>query len=242
MRYGIVSDIHSNRDALDAVLAAMQAERLDRWLCCGDLVGYAAEPAACVQAVRAAAHAVVAGNHDWAVAGTLSTDRFHPEAAAAVRWTAAHLSPADRAYLAGLPLTWSDDQVTLAHGTLHHPDAFDYLLDEDRAAQSFMVQATPVAFVGHTHVPVIYACGPDGDIRLLHDRAVALQPGVRYLVNVGSVGQPRDHDAQAAYAVYDTDARRLELTRVPYPIARAQEKIRAAGLPDRCADRLGRGI
>ncbi len=242
MRYGIFSDIHSNAEALEAVVAALRTEHLDRVLCCGDLVGYAADPEVCVQAVRATAHAVVAGNHDWAVAGKMTTEWFHPQAAAAIRWTASHLSPEACAYLAELPLTWSDGQVSMAHGTLHHPDQFDYLLDEARAAQSFMVQATPVAFVGHTHVPLIYTCDAAGDIRLIRERAITVTSGVRYLVNVGSVGQPRDHNPQAAYGVYDTETHRLELRRVPYAVARTREKIQAAALPAWCADRLLQGI
>lgn len=241
MRYGIFSDIHSNREALEAVLAALHHDAVERLLCAGDLVGYAAEPTPCVEQVRAVAHAVVAGNHDWAVVGKFPTEWFHDDARAALTWTTEHLSVAAAQYVAGLPLTWQDAQVTLAHGTLHEPEQFHYLLDADIAARSLALQTTPVAFVGHTHVPVAFAGDADGNVHLLRGPRVEVQRGRRYLVNVGSVGQPRDQDPQACYVVYDTDQRRLEFKRVPYPVARAQATIRAAGLPARFADRLTRG-
>jgi len=241
MRYGILSDVHSNREALDAVLAALNGDGVDCVLCGGDLVGYAAEPAACVDAVRAACHGVVAGNHDWAVVGKFPSDWFHEAAQAAIRWTAEHLGESTRQYLSDLPLTWSDSHVTLAHGTLHEPGAFHYLFDAGIAAESLAVQRTPVAFVGHTHVPVTFMNEVSGDVRLLRGNVVHLQPGARYLVNVGSVGQPRDQHPEAAYCLYDTDRQRLEFRRVPYPVAQVQAKIRAAGLPAWFADRLARG-
>lgn len=242
MRYAIFSDVHGNREALEAVLTALRADRVDHLLCAGDLVGYAAEPDACVEQVRAACHAVVAGNHDWAAAGTFPDTWFHPEAQQAVRWTAERLTRESRQYLAGLPLTWHDDHVTMAHGTLHEPEAFHYVLDADAAEASFDLQQTPVAFVGHTHVPMIFMKAQDGVAQLVRGAAVTLIPGAKYLVNVGSVGQPRDHDPRAAYVLYDTDRRRVEFRRVPYPIAPAQAKIRAAGLPGWFADRLTLGV
>ena len=241
MRYAIFSDIHSNREALDAVLEAIRVDGVDQVVCAGDLVGYAAEPEAVVAAVRAAAHAVVAGNHDWAAAGRISLEWFHPVAHAAMVWTTTQLSDPTRQYLAALPLTWRDAHVTVAHGTLHEPEQFHYLLDADVATRSLALQETPVAFVGHTHVPIVFSTTPDGDVRMLYDRAVTVQPGRRYLVNVGSVGQPRDHQPTACYCLYDTERQRLEFRRVPYAVSQTQAKIRAAGLPDWLADRLTRG-
>lgn len=241
MRYAILSDVHSNQEALVAVLAALAADPVDRILCGGDLVGYAAAPESCIAQVRARCHAVVAGNHDWAAIGKLRDDWFHEAAQQAVRWTAGQVSADSAQYLASLPLTWQDDHVTVAHGTLHAPEAFHYLLDDDAAEQSFAVQQTPVAFVGHTHVPVIFMKDPQGAVRLLRQSAVTLTPGAKYLVNVGSVGQPRDHDPRAAYGLYDTDRRQIEIKRVAYPVAATQAAIRAAGLPARFADRLARG-
>lgn len=241
MRYGIFSDVHGNRDALEAVLAALQAESVDQVLCAGDLVGYGAEPEACVARVRAAAPVVVAGNHDWAVVGKFDADWFHPEARAAVTWTTAQLTAATADYLAGLPLLWRDDAVTLAHGSGHEPGRFHYLLTADDAARTIAIQETPVVFVGHTHVPIVFAGEADGTVRWQRGPRHEIRRGVRYVVNVGSVGQPRDHDPSACYGVYDTDARQLAFRRVPYPVARAQATIRATGLPARCADRLAHG-
>ena len=210
-------------------------------LCGGDLVGYAADPEPCVAAIRLACHGVVAGNHDWAVAGTFPADWFHDEAQEAIRWTAAQLGPSTRQELADLPLTWHDDHVTLAHGTLHEPEAFHYLFDEALAAESFLVQRTPVAFVGHTHLPVVFVKTPDGAIQLLRAKRLQVAEGAQYLVDVGSVGQPRDHNPHAAYVLYDTDRRTIEFKRVPYPLEETQAKILAAGLPGRFADRLASG-
>ncbi len=242
MRYGIFSDVHSNLEALTAVLTALAGDSVDRVLCGGDLVGYAAEPEACVAAVRQAAHGVVAGNHDWAVAGRFPFEWFQETARVALQWTTGQISPATAQYLAALPLTWRDEQVTVAHGTLHEPEAFHYLLDTRQAEASFKVQRTPVAFVGHTHVPVVFRREADGTVRVQRDPVVPLHPGLRYLVNVGSVGQPRDHHPEATYCLYDTAAARVEFKRVPYPVGITQGKIRAAGLPVRFADRLGHGI
>lgn len=241
MRYGLFSDVHSNQPALAAVAAALRADAVDRVLCAGDLVGYAAEPEPCVEGTRALAHAVVAGNHDWAAVGKFDAAWFHDDARAALAWTTPRLSAAAARYLAGLPLTWQDEQVTMAHGTLHEPDRFHYLLDADAAARSLALQTTPVAVVGHTHVPVVFVVDADGDVRMLRGPRVEVQRGRRYLVNAGSVGQPRDQHPQACYVVYDTAARFLEFKRVAYPLARTQAAIRAAGLPARCADRLASG-
>lgn len=241
MRYGIFSDVHSNEAALAAVAAALRDDGVDRVLCAGDLVGYAAAPEPCVEQARALAHAVVAGNHDWAAVGRCDAAGFHDDARAALAWTTPRLSAATAQYLAGLPLTWRDEQVTMAHGTLHEPDRFHYLLETDAAARSLALQTTPVAVVGHTHVPVAFAVDADGEVRLLRGPRIEIQRGRRYLVNAGSVGQPRDQDPRACYVLYDTAARALEFKRVPYPVARTQHAIRAAGLPARCADRLAFG-
>lgn len=241
MRYGIFSDVHSNWEALEAVLETLRAERADALLCCGDLVGYAAEPEPCVAAVRAACRAVVAGNHDWAAAGQFPREWFHDAARAAVQWTAEQLAPATRECLAALPLTWHDESVAIAHGTFREPEQFHYLFTMDQAAEHLEAQPTPVAFVGHTHVPVVFMRTPEGSVRLLHDPVIRMTPGARYLVNAGSVGQPRDWDPRAACWLYDTARQELACRRVPYAIAAAQHKIRAAGLPAVFADRLARG-
>lgn len=235
------SDVHGNGDALDAVLAALQTESLDQVLCAGDLVGYGAEPEACVARVRQAAHAVVAGNHDWAAVGKFDAAWFHPQARAALTWTTGQLSASTAGYLAGLPLTWRDGAVALAHGSLHEPDRFHYLFVADDAARTLAIQETPVVFVGHTHVPLVFSGDADGHVHLQRGPRHEIRRGMRYVVNVGSVGQPRDQRPEACYGVYDTAARSLEFKRVPYPAARAQAKIRAAGLPAWFADRLARG-
>lgn len=240
MRYGIFSDLHSNLEALEAVLQAIKKEGVDQLLCAGDLVGYGADPTACLRLLREKAPQVVAGNHDWAVADRMDLDWFDERAQEAILWTRTALPPEQREYLKGLPLIWKDDQVTLAHGSIHEPDQFHYMLNLETARASLQVQETPVAFIGHTHHPGIFA-EEEGNPSFSPSAHISLRSGVKYLVNVGSVGQPRDGDPKAAWCLYDTVTRSLEIRRVSYPIERTQEKIRKAGLPDLLAERLALG-
>ncbi|MBI3312165.1 MAG: metallophosphoesterase family protein [Candidatus Omnitrophica bacterium] len=239
MRYGIFSDVHSNWDALEAVLRELRREKVDRLLCAGDLVGYGADPAACLGELRRQQVISVAGNHDWAAIGKLSADWFNPHARAAVEWTASQLAPNDRVYLEQLPLIWSDSEVTLAHGCLTEPERFHYVLDPGTAAAALSLQKTPLAFIGHTHVPVFFQAAEE--TTCLPAGKTGVEPGQKWLVNVGSVGQPRDGDSRAAYCLYDTVQRSVEIRRAAYPVEAAQKKIREAGLPEFLARRLEMG-
>ncbi len=240
MRYAILSDVHANLEALEAVLRALEKEHVDRLLCAGDLVGYGADPAACLAQLRNQGAACVCGNHDYAVAGKLEPDWFNDQARAAVEWTARCLPEPEKGYLEELPLVWTDSNVTLVHGSVHEPEQFHYVMDLVNARASLDAQKTPVAFIGHTHVPRIFA-QQDGKVSTLRVQQLRLDPKQKYLVNVGSVGQPRDGDPRAAYCLFDAEAQSLEIRRVPYEIARAQEKIVRNGLPRFLADRLSVG-
>ncbi len=240
MRYGVISDVHSNLEALEVVLEALKAEKVDRLLCVGDLVGYGADPGPCLALIRKEVHHTVCGNHDWALTGKLSLEWFNEWARAGLEWTKRHLAASDAAYLNSLSLTWQDSQVTLAHGSVHEPEKFHYVMNLQEARRSLAVQATPVAFIGHTHVPGVFV--QEGDrIGFERPQRLTISPLARHLVNVGSVGQPRDGDPRASYCLYDSDSGQLEFRRLTYPVARAQEKIRKAGLPEFLADRLSSG-
>ncbi len=240
MRYGIFSDVHSNLEALEAVLDSLARDRPDELLCAGDIVGYAADPAECVARVRQSVSHAVCGNHDWAVAGKMNPEWFNSFARSVVEWTAARLGGEGKAYLGNLPLCWSDGRVTLVHGSLDKPEEFHYVLDGDAARACLGLQATPVAFIGHTHVPGFFLQEKEG-ISFVPGAECRVRSGQKLLVNVGSVGQPRDRDPRAAYCLYDTESRLAVIKRVPYDIPKAQEKIRSAGLPVFLAERLTAG-
>lgn len=240
MRYGVFSDVHANLEALEAVLRALDGERVDRLLCAGDSVGYGADPVPCLKRIRAAGAHAVCGNHDCVVAGKMPLDWFNDSARAAAEWTAGQVPALEKEYLGGLPYTWKDERVSLAHGTLDDPRSFRYVMDPASAGACLRVQETPVAFIGHTHVPGVFL--PEGTgVRFLREGKVRLEPGQKALVNAGSVGQPRDGDPRAAYAVYDTEAGEVLIRRVPYPVEKTQAKIEAAGLPEFLAARLAMG-
>jgi diadenosine tetraphosphatase ApaH/serine/threonine PP2A family protein phosphatase len=244
MKYGILGDIHSNLSALDAVLGELAQHKIDRLISVGDVVGYGAAPGACIQAVREAGAVVVMGNHDAACLDLIDVTYFNNYARAAVEWTKSQLTDEDRAWLSTLPLTVHLEHCSVAHGTLHRPELFDYIQSPRDADPSLDEMPLPVCFVGHTHVPVALLRLRDDPTRTAYtvEPEVDVEEALRSLVNVGSVGQPRDEDPRAAYAVYDSTAGRVRIHRVEYDIEREAARIRAAGLPGMLADRLFLGV
>lgn len=247
MRIGILGDVHSNLEALTAVITAMQAEGVEHWVQVGDIVGYGPDPCACIDLIRELGAVVCMGNHDAAVVGLLDTDYFNAYARMAIEWTRTQLRRKDLEYIHTLPLTVRRDDLdyTVVHGTLHMPEQFGYVLTQVEAIESMRHQATKMCFVGHSHVPGVYTLSEhDEGVKAVHAPPFELSVAEcdRVLVNVGSVGQPRDENRDAAYAVYDGDTAELVIRRVPYDIGRTQEKIRAAGLPGVLADRLALGV
>jgi len=240
VRYAVLSDIHGNLEALRAVLADA-ADHADDVLCLGDVVGYGADPGACVDLVGARARAVVAGNHEHAVTGVLEMTWFNRYARAAAEWTRDRLDRECAAYLEALPLVAELDDATLVHASPRQPDEWDYLVTADDGVAAFGAFATRLCFVGHSHQPAMWSFGSSGPDHERGDVDVALDAGRRYIVNVGSVGQPRDRDPRASYAVWDLDARRVRVRRVAYDIGAARAKIEAAGLPQFLSDRLAAG-
>ena len=241
----ILSDLHANLDALEAVLAHASG-RWDRVLVLGDLVGYGAEPNAVIDRIRTLEpEAVIRGNHDKAACGLDDGSQFNVVARIAALWTGGQLTADNLAYLRALPEgpIEIDALVEICHGTPFDED--HYIFDAADAHRALQSMTRPLCLFGHTHLPVIFRAvdhafdgeAPDPNA----DTVVRLQRGARYLVNPGSVGQPRDGDPRAGYAVLDDDARELRLIRVPYPIEAAQRRIIEAGLPASLANRLALG-
>jgi diadenosine tetraphosphatase ApaH/serine/threonine PP2A family protein phosphatase len=243
LRYLVISDVHANLEALDAVLAA--ADPYDHALVLGDLVGYGADPNAVIDRVRALpATTFIRGNHDKVGAGLENTDGFNYLARHAITWTTNTLTPERRQWLAALPQgpTIIDDLVEICHGAPFDEDV--YIFDDLDAMRALRVARRPLCLFGHTHVVAGYHVTKEmHTVGGIHDTPVHIprDGGSRFLVNCGAVGQPRDGDPRAAYGVLDSSARTLSLARVEYDVAAAQAKIVAAGLPDVLAQRLALG-
>jgi len=235
-----VSDVHGNLEALRAVLDDA-APRADGVLCLGDTVGYGADPGPCVELLAGRARAIVAGNHEHGVAGLLDLDWFNRWARAAAAWTRERLDDDHRAWLRALPLTHEVEDATLVHASPESPDEWDYLVTAEDGYGAFAHFATRWCFVGHSHVASAWSLGSSGPDYEPFPTVVTAEAGRRYIVNVGSVGQPRDRDPRAAYAVWDVAAGRVEVRRVAYDVDTARAKIVAAGLPRFLADRLAAG-
>ncbi len=246
IRYAILSDIHGNLEALTAVLDDAAAEEARALLCLGDLVGYGADPVACLERVGEQATMVVAGNHEWGALGLMDLDWFNPVARAAALWTRERLDDDHGRYLEGLPLRATVEEATLVHASPRHPDEWDYLLSAEDGFEVFGDFPTRLCFIGHSHCPGVWSLGssgPEHEAALPSPRAkVKVEDGRRYLINVGSVGQPRDRDPRAAYGIWDRDERSVTIRRVEYDRRRAADKIVAAGLPRSLAARLAHGL
>lgn len=238
MRYGIFADVHSNIEALDAVIEAYRKESIDKYLCAGDLVGYAANPRECIGKIKALAELSVAGNHDRASIDLFSTDHFNPMAREAILWTRPNLQGQEKKYLASLDLTFKNKDLTLVHGSLDHPEEFDYITDNYTALKTFELLETDICFIGHSHVAGIFIKDKNEDLTYCEEDRLDLDKNNKYIVNVGSVGQPRDANPKAAYCIYDTDKRKVCIKRIDYDIEKTREKIIASGLPQYLGDRL----
>ncbi|HEX4666582.1 MAG TPA: metallophosphoesterase family protein [Chthoniobacterales bacterium] len=239
MRYALLSDIHANLEALDAVLADARAQSCTDFVCLGDVVGYNANPGECVQRIQELECPVVKGNHDEQASIVMSTEGFNELAEEAIGWTREHLSAEDKAWLGDLRLTRQVGDFTIVHATLDTPGQWGYVFNDLDAIASFTYQQTALCFFGHTHWPTAFV--RDDNVRRLAVGQIVLSPGKKYFINPGSIGQPRDRDWRAAYAIYDAERNLVEQRRVKYDLATAQRKVRDAGLPDRLAERLAAG-
>lgn len=246
MRIGILGDIHGNAEALRAVVAALRREEVDTWVQVGDIVGYGPEPSVCIDIVRELGCITCLGNHDAAVLGLLDTSYFNNFARAAIHWTTPRMRPADLEFLRNLSLVVKRPEFTVVHGSLHMPDQFGYVISQVEALDSLEQQETRLCFVGHSHVPAVYlrrgAASGEVVVRPQSEVEVSYRGYDRVLMNVGSVGQPRDEDPRAAYGLVDTEHEIAWVKRVHYDIAGVQRKIREAGLPEVLANRLALGV
>ena len=246
MRIALLADLHANLEATLACLADARSRGAGRFAFLGDLVGYGADPAAVVDLVmeRAAEGAIVVrGNHDEAVLD-LRPDQLNRHAEAAVAWTRARLGPEQAGFLRALPLAVREEAALFVHASAARPGDFDYVTDARRAAESLAATDATWTFTGHVHAQALYVTGPDGWPVEFHPTAgipVPVPPHRRWHAVVGSVGQPRDGDTAASYALFDPGARVVTFLRVPYDWEAAAAKIRAAGLPEALAARLGTG-
>ncbi len=240
MRYGIFSDIHGNLEALEAVLESFLKEKVDRCLHIGDIVGYGADPSKCIKAIEKLSCVGVAGNHDWAASDLYDPVNFNEAAREAVLWTEAVLSWEEIGFLKSLELVFAENDFTLVHGTLESPGDFNYMFDRRDARSSFTCMRTRLCFIGHTHVPGIFMSSK-GVVTYSRVQMLTLAPLAKYIINVGSVGQPRDGNPRAAYAIYDDEKETVAIKRVEYDVKKAQDKILKAGLPSILAYRLSVG-
>jgi len=269
MKYAILSDIHSNSDALGVVLEKCREVKVEKYICLGDIVGYNAEPALCLKMTRDINWAaMVRGNHDdYTISGNTEMSGFNENAKLAIRWTREQLDASERSWLATpylerLPLCLS----TVVHATLDTPENWGYITDIYHATANFSYQLSPLCFCGHSHVPVAFVKKPlaagglrsvdaidawqhnssnpaaDTDFSIADELTVEYLTGHKYLFNIGSIGQPRNGDPRASFAVLDTEKHLVTRYRLPYDIASAQNKILDAGLPERLALRLARGV
>lgn len=243
MRYAIFSDIHSNLEAYEAALNVMAEEKVDRYICVGDIVGYGANPKECInitrELIKGKGCICVAGNHDSAAVEMTPILSFNAFARQAVVWTRKMIDQADNEFLSTLPLLRGEVDFIFIHASLDRPDEWHYVYTLDEAYKNFELFLEKICFIGHSHIPVVFKA--DKHFEYFVSPLVKIEEGFRYIVNVGSIGQPRDRDPRACFVIYDTENCSLEYKRVRYDIAKAQTKIIQAGLPEIMAARLAVG-
>jgi diadenosine tetraphosphatase ApaH/serine/threonine PP2A family protein phosphatase len=233
MRIAVISDIHSNLQALQAAFAVIDAARVDAVYCLGDIVGYGANPNECLELVRSRASIILRGNHDHAVVDPVLSRYFSKSGRAASEWTRKVLTKENADYLTTLPFRADTELCTLAHASPSAPEEWQYVLSLDVAEDQFSSFTAPLCFIGHTHIPVV--CGEDM-------RTFSFRKGVRMLINVGSVGQPRDGNPQLSFGLLDSDSWEYRNVRETYDVAAAAKAINDAGLPSVLAKRLFEGV
>lgn len=233
MRIAIISDIHSNLSALEAVLSKIDEMKVDTIHCLGDIVGYGPFPNECVELVRTRCLYTVKGNHDSGLLGETPTDHFNQYGRTAIKWTQKKITEPNLEFLRALPDKGVDNAITLVHSSPKEPSEWIYLMTWAQAEENFAAFSTELCFIGHTHVPVVI--GEDSSIN-------NYQPGKRHIINVGSVGQPRDGNPDSAFGVLDLDEKSYTLVRVSYDISKTATAIEEAGLPVFLARRLFQGI
>jgi len=239
LRYAIISDIHSNLEALQAVLDDIEQEQVDQVVCLGDVVGYGPNPNECLELVRQHSEIIITGNHDFACIETSELYYFNKYAKEAIEWTLTVITNENLQYLSDLPFDAKIDDYYLVHSNPLDPQSWDYILSRDDARSNFPEFEEQICFIGHSHHPIIYIEDQDGgDLTSSRDNRIQIEEGRRYIINVGSVGQPRDGNPDAAYGIIDTMNQHYELKRVSYNVHQTYQKMIAVHLPQFLADRL----
>ncbi|MBX7246828.1 MAG: metallophosphatase family protein [Candidatus Sumerlaeaceae bacterium] len=240
-RVCIFSDIHGNLQALQQVLQEIATLDVDYLICCGDVVGYGANPNECVELLRERKIPTIAGNHDHAALSLIDITYFNEVAKRAITWTRQNLKPENEAFLRDLPLTIEFAEMLFVHASPASPESWDYIITMGHARQSFKHFGQRVCFIGHSHTPFIVE-NENSNLSCPDKPEITMREGCRYLVNVGSVGQPRDRNPDACFAIYDRVQKKIEIHRVKYDLVGAQDQIRQEGLPIELAERLAYGL
>ena len=239
MRTAIFGDIHANLEAFEAVMADAKQQGVTEFVCLGDVVGYNADPVACLNIIREMNCPTVKGNHDADASENHSLENMNPVAAFALQWTREQLDDDQRLWLKRLRMVRQVSDYTIVHSTLDQPVNWNYVTNRFDAMSNFSYQFTKLCFHGHTHVPKVYV--KSDKVREVTADSVKIEPNAKYFINAGSVGQPRDGDPRACYVIYDNESEIIVFRRVDYDMATTQEKILAAGLPEMLAERLAEG-
>jgi predicted phosphodiesterase len=241
MKIALISDIHSNLEAFQAVMASLAGHDIEKVMFLGDIVGYGANPNECIDLLRSVADYYIAGNHDYAAVDKTDISYFNPYAQEAVLWTQEVLTRENALFLSSLPLTDALHDFMIVHSTPLHPELWDYVVYVSDAQIGFRNFAQQLCFIGHSHHPGIFVQDRAGRIFAEDQLTIKVKEGNRYIINIGSVGQPRDGNPLSSYGLYDTETNEYRLIRVKFNIALAQQKIIAAGLPRFLAERLSVG-
>lgn len=238
MRTALISDIHGNLEALQAVLDDIASQQVDQICSLGDVIGYGCDPVACLHLVAERCRIKLMGNHEYAAIGVLPPDAMNLNARQSILWTQSHLTDRELSLIAGFKMTAELDNVLLVHASPFEPDEWHYVLSPNDAAEAFRQVDHRLIFCGHTHLPVIYCRPPVGKIRTVGAHDFDPDEESRYLVNIGSVGQPRDNDPRASYVIYDGAEQAVAFRRVQYDIQATQAKMCRAEMPQMLIDRL----
>ncbi|MBC8184580.1 metallophosphoesterase family protein [candidate division KSB1 bacterium] len=238
MRYAIISDIHSNLEALTSVLEQIEKEQVDKTYCLGDIVGYGPNPNECIELIRKNCDMILTGNHDYACVEPSELVYFNRFATQAVNWTIDQITKENLRFLSNFTFKKILNNIIYTHANPHTPETWEYILSIDEAIFNFSQFTEHICFIGHSHQPITYIEDEKQKYTFDEEREIALQPNCRYIINVGSVGQPRDNNPASAFGVFDTSTETYELIRTGYNVEKTHKKMIEAGLPEFLADRL----
>jgi len=241
MRLALISDIHGNLTALEAVFADIDRQKVDTVHCLGDIIGYGPDPVACLELVMQRCTIKLLGNHEYAVMGLESLEQMNRAARKAAEWTTAQLGEREISMLADFDMEHTFDRYTLVHASPHEPDRWHYVLGIGEAKMSFAALRTDLCFVGHTHIPIVFLHASDGTIRQQMGHDFIAQSETQYLINIGSVGQPRDDDPRSSYVIVDTETAEIVYRRIAYDVEKTQKKMLEADMPQMLIERLAVG-